>query len=65
MKEILLAGDFALIFSLFGTPFLIRVLANHGYGQMIREDGPKTHFSKRGTPTMGGISIIFSSVADT
>ena len=63
MKEILLAGVFALIFSLFGTPFLIRVLANHGYGQMIREDGPKTHFSKRGTPTMGGISIIFSSVA--
>ncbi|MSY99003.1 MAG: UDP-N-acetylmuramyl pentapeptide phosphotransferase, partial [Actinobacteria bacterium] len=29
---------------------------------MIRDDGPKTHHVKRGTPTMGGIVLIFSSV---
>ena len=63
MKEILLAGVFSLIFSLFGTPALIRLLARNGYGQMIRDDGPQSHHSKRGTPTMGGISIIFSAIA--
>lgn len=63
MKEILLSGVIALFLSLLGTPLLIKVLAANGYGQMIREDGPKTHFSKRGTPTMGGISIIFSALA--
>lgn len=63
MKEILLAGIIALIFSLFGTPALIRLLARHGYGQMIRDDGPKSHHSKRGTPTMGGIAIIFSAIS--
>jgi len=63
MKEILLAGVFGLIFSLFGTPALIKLMAKHGYGQMIRDDGPQSHHSKRGTPTMGGISIIFSTIA--
>lgn len=63
MKEILLAGVIALIFSFFGTPALIKILARHGYGQMIRDDGPQSHHSKRGTPTMGGIAIIFSTIA--
>lgn len=63
MKEILIAGVFALIFSLFGTPILIKLLAKHGYGQMIRDDGPQSHHSKRGTPTMGGIAIILSAIA--
>jgi phospho-N-acetylmuramoyl-pentapeptide-transferase len=62
MKEILLAGVLSLILSLFGTPALIRLLAKHGYGQMIRDDGPQSHHSKRGTPTMGGIAIILSAV---
>jgi phospho-N-acetylmuramoyl-pentapeptide-transferase len=63
VKEILLAGIFALNFSLFGTPALIRLLARNGYGQMIRDDGPQSHHSKRGTPTMGGIAIILSAIA--
>jgi phospho-N-acetylmuramoyl-pentapeptide-transferase len=63
LKEILLAGVFSFIFSLFGTPALIRLLARYGYGQMIRDDGPKSHHSKRGTPTMGGIAIICSAIA--
>ena len=61
MKLILIAGALALFLSLFGTPALIKVLARRGYGQMIRDDGPSTHHTKRGTPTMGGIIIIFAS----
>lgn len=62
MKEILLAGIFSLIFSFFGTPALIKLLARNGYGQMIRDDGPQSHHSKRGTPTMGGIAIILATI---
>lgn len=62
MKLILIAGALALLFSLFGTPALIRALARRGYGQFIRDDGPSTHHTKRGTPTMGGIIIIFSAL---
>ena len=61
MREILIAGEIALFLSLFGTPGLIRILARRGYGQIIRDDGPSSHHTKRGTPTMGGIIIIFAS----
>jgi phospho-N-acetylmuramoyl-pentapeptide-transferase len=61
MREILVAGSLALFFSLFGTPALIRVLARKGYGQIIRDDGPTSHHTKRGTPTMGGIIIILAA----
>ena len=61
MREILIAGAIALFLSLFGTPCLIRILARRGYGQIIRDDGPSSHHTKRGTPTMGGIIIIFAS----
>ena len=62
MREILIAGAIALFLSLFGTPVLIRLLARRGYGQIIRDDGPSSHHTKRGTPTMGGIIIIFASL---
>ena len=62
MRQILFAAVFALVLSLVGTPVLIRILARHGYGQMIRDDGPKTHHSKRGTPTMGGIAFILATL---
>ena len=62
MKLILVAGALALFFSLFGTPVLIKALARRGYGQIIRDDGPTAHLTKRGTPTMGGIIIIFSAL---
>jgi phospho-N-acetylmuramoyl-pentapeptide-transferase len=61
VREILIAGSLALIMSLFGTPALIRLLARRGYGQIIRDDGPTSHHTKRGTPTMGGIIIILSA----
>ena len=63
MRLILVAGALALLFSLFGTPALIKALARRGYGQFIRDDGPSTHHTKRGTPTMGGIIIILGSLS--
>jgi phospho-N-acetylmuramoyl-pentapeptide-transferase len=63
MREILIAGAIALFLALFGTPALIRILAKRGYGQIIRDDGPSSHHTKRGTPTMGGIIIIFAAAA--
>jgi len=62
VRVILIAGAMALLFSLFGTPLLIRSLAKRGYGQVIRDDGPTSHHTKRGTPTMGGIVIIVATV---
>ena len=61
MREILISGALALFISLFGTPVLIRFLARRGYGQIIRDDGPSSHHTKRGTPTMGGLIIIFAA----
>ncbi|GAB3428110.1 phospho-N-acetylmuramoyl-pentapeptide-transferase [Flindersiella endophytica] len=63
MKAILLAGAVALAFAMFGTPIAIRILARRGYGQIIRDDGPTTHHTKRGTPTMGGTVILLGAVA--
>jgi phospho-N-acetylmuramoyl-pentapeptide-transferase len=62
LRAILLAGGLSLLFTLVGTRYAIRVLANHGYGQLIRDDGPTTHHTKRGTPTMGGLVIVLASV---
>lgn len=51
----------AFIISLLIGPSVIRWLkSKQGEGQPIREDGPETHFKKQGTPTMGGLMIIFS-----
>ena len=36
----------------------IKFLVRKGYGQFIRDDGPTSHHTKRGTPTMGGAVII-------
>ena len=62
MTQILFAGAFALAFALFGTKGLIHILAGRGYGQIIRDDGPSTHKTKHGTPTMGGIIFISAAI---
>ncbi len=62
LRQILIAGAFALIFSLFGTRVLIRALARKGYGQIIRDDGPSSHHIKHGTPTMGGIFLFLATI---
>ncbi|MEV6762986.1 phospho-N-acetylmuramoyl-pentapeptide-transferase [Streptomyces sp. NPDC051105] len=63
MKQILFSGVIGLFLTLIGTPLLIKLLARKGYGQYIRDDGPREHASKRGTPTMGGIAFILATVA--
>src|ERR1044072_8905972 len=63
MKAILLGGGLALLFSLLGTRAAIPLFTQLGYGQEIRDDGPTSHHTKRGTPTMGGVVIIASVVA--
>ncbi|MGW3664214.1 phospho-N-acetylmuramoyl-pentapeptide-transferase [Streptomyces sp. NPDC005141] len=62
MKQILFAGVIGLFLTLVGTPLLIKLLARKGYGQYIRDDGPREHHSKRGTPTMGGIAFILATI---
>ncbi|MDD5167858.1 MAG: phospho-N-acetylmuramoyl-pentapeptide-transferase [Syntrophales bacterium] len=55
----------ALIICFVLGPWLIRKLQALKFGQPIREDGPDSHLSKEGTPTMGGLLIIFSVVIST
>jgi phospho-N-acetylmuramoyl-pentapeptide-transferase len=62
MRAILLAGGLGLLGTLLGTRFAISVLVAKGYGQLIRDDGPTSHHTKRGTPTMGGLVIICAVV---
>jgi phospho-N-acetylmuramoyl-pentapeptide-transferase len=58
MRNVLVAALVALLVSLFTTPIAIKTFRLRGYGQLIRDDGPTTHHTKRGTPTMGGSVII-------
>jgi phospho-N-acetylmuramoyl-pentapeptide-transferase len=60
MRSVLLAGAIGLLGTLLGTRYAIRFLVSRGYGQFIRDDGPTSHHTKRGTPTMGGTVIILS-----
>jgi phospho-N-acetylmuramoyl-pentapeptide-transferase len=62
MRAVLLAALISLVVSLVGTPFAIRLFRAQGYGQLIRDDGPQAHHTKRGTPTMGGAVIIVASL---
>ena len=62
MRAVLYASVIALVCSLVGTPVIIRMLVKRGYGQLIRDDGPSSHQTKRGTPTMGGIVIVLSTL---
>ena len=45
------------------TGLLIPYLKKNQFGQYIREEGPKAHLSKAGTPTMGGVIFFFSIVS--
>ena len=63
MKFILVAALVGLVLSLVGTPFAVRIFRRQGYGQLIRDDGPDSHHTKRGTPTMGGAVIIAATIA--
>ncbi|MEE2000856.1 phospho-N-acetylmuramoyl-pentapeptide-transferase [Alkalimonas sp. MEB108] len=55
----------ALLLSVYFGPKLIARLQSMQIGQMVRNDGPESHFSKQGTPTMGGLLILGSVLVST
>ena len=58
MNWIFLSIIFGGLISLFFTPLFIKIQRKRKIGQSIRIDGPKSHSTKSGTPTMGGIVFI-------
>lgn len=60
-----MAAVTALLFALLLGPPMIRLLRRRQIHQEIREEGPKSHFVKAGTPTMGGLLILLSVVVAT
>ena len=62
VKTILVSAGVSLLLALFGTPAAIKLLRRRGYGQLIREEGPAAHQTKRGTPTMGGAVIVVATL---
>ena len=61
----ILAAMSALSIALIVGPGMIARLSRYQIGQVVRDDGPKTHFSTAGTPTMGGALIIVAIVIAT
>ncbi|AQA04854.1 phospho-N-acetylmuramoyl-pentapeptide-transferase [Mycobacterium sp. MS1601] len=58
MRLILITVGISLAVSILLTPWLIRLFSRQGLGHEIREDGPPSHKTKRGTPSMGGVAIL-------
>jgi phospho-N-acetylmuramoyl-pentapeptide-transferase len=59
--RVLLAAGIALVVSVAIGPRFIEFLRRNEFGQHIREEGPKHHIAKQGTPTMGGLLILFAA----
>ena len=60
MPDYIKAGLAALAAALFSGPLLIPILRRFKFGQFVRSDGPKTHLTKTGTPTMGGVMFFLT-----
>lgn len=58
MIALILGSGIALIFTMVTMPLFIRLLKSKQYGQVVRDDGPTSHATKSGTPTMGGVVVI-------
>jgi phospho-N-acetylmuramoyl-pentapeptide-transferase len=61
----ILATLTSLMLALFVGPVVIKRLLQHHIGQVVRTDGPQSHLSKSGTPTMGGALILFAVAVST
>ncbi len=61
----ILAVSSALLIALWVGPWMIARLSRYQIGQFVRDDGPKTHFKKAGTPTMGGLLILVAITVST
>jgi phospho-N-acetylmuramoyl-pentapeptide-transferase len=59
--RVLIAAAVGLGVSIAIGPRFIDFLRRHEFGQQIREEGPQHHFAKQGTPTMGGLLILFAA----
>jgi phospho-N-acetylmuramoyl-pentapeptide-transferase len=64
LRSILTAVTAFVVSLLFG-PAVIRRLTLYKVGQQVRDDGPKSHLSKAGTPTMGGILVLIAASIST
>jgi phospho-N-acetylmuramoyl-pentapeptide-transferase len=62
MVDVLIATIVAMVISIVAGPRFISFLRLREYGQQIREEGPAAHVSKQGTPTMGGLLILFAAI---
>jgi phospho-N-acetylmuramoyl-pentapeptide-transferase len=62
VKSVLIAATFGLVISILVTPLAIKAFRRRGFGQEIRDDGPESHLSKKGTPTMGGTVMVLATV---
>ncbi|MBI90111.1 MAG: phospho-N-acetylmuramoyl-pentapeptide-transferase [Candidatus Marinimicrobia bacterium] len=60
-----IAAIVALLISFIVGPWVIHILHKNQIGEEIRPTGPKTHMKKRGTPTMGGVIILFAVLLPT
>lgn len=65
MMQIFLAVMIALIAGMVAGPIVIKKLKEYKQGQMIRLDGPREHYKKQGTPTMGGLIFIVGIVVSS
>jgi phospho-N-acetylmuramoyl-pentapeptide-transferase len=59
--RVLIASGVALVISIAIGPRFIEFLRRNEFGQHIREEGPQHHIAKQGTPTMGGLLILFAA----
>ncbi|MGM0466596.1 MAG: phospho-N-acetylmuramoyl-pentapeptide-transferase, partial [Acidobacteriota bacterium] len=60
-----LGGITALLITMILAPLMIKFLRKHQFGETIRDMGPKTHLTKKGTPSMGGVLIIGATAVST
>ena len=63
MVRVLIAGLVAMVIAVVIGPAFIDWLRRRGVGQQIRAEGPASHHVKQGTPTMGGLLILFATLA--
>ena len=63
MVRVLIAGLVAMVIAVVIGPTFIDWLRNRSVGQQIRAEGPAGHHVKQGTPTMGGLLILFAALA--
>jgi phospho-N-acetylmuramoyl-pentapeptide-transferase len=61
MARVLVAALVAMIISILAGPKFIEFLRRNEFGQHIREEGPEHHSTKQGTPTLGGLLIVFAA----